>query len=75
MSEGSRNAAVTPREHDNRELLKDLKQMSVGAQKVADGDSDTKNAQQPSGCYLCHIPHSKLTLPVNGKMRKCAICK
>lgn len=77
MSEGSRNASITPRDHDNRDLLKDLKQLSVGSHKgtVAESESDTNNAQIPSGCYLCHIPHSKLTLPVNGKMKKCAVCK
>lgn len=75
MSEGSRNAAATPRDHDNREFSKDSKQMNIGPQKDADGDADTKNAQQPTGCYLCHIPHSKLTLPVSGKMRKCSVCK
>lgn len=76
MSEGSRNASITPRDHDNRDLLKDLKQMSIGSQKVTvDSDSDTNSAQIPSGCHLCHIPHSRLTLPVNGKMKKCAVCK
>lgn len=76
MSEGSRNASITPRDHDNRDLLKDLRQMSIGSQKVTiDSDSDISSAQIPSGCNLCHIPHSRLTLPVNGKMKKCAICK
>lgn len=76
MSEGSRNASITPRDHDNRDVLKDFKQTSIGSQKViVDSDTETNNAQIPSGCYLCHIPHSKLTLPVNGKMKKCAVCK
>lgn len=75
MSEGTRNAAITPRDPENRDFLKDVRQMSIGSQKVGDNESDTKNAHTPTGCYLCHIPHSKLTLPVNGKMRKCAVCK
>lgn len=74
--EGSRNASITPRDHDNRDILKDFKQMN--SQKPAvdnDNDTETNNAAQiPSGCHLCHIPHSKLTLPVNGKMKKCAVC-
>lgn len=66
--------SVTPREND-REVVKDLRHMSVSSQKAVDSDSETASAHVPTGCFLCHIPHSKLILPVNGKMRKCAICK
>lgn len=31
--------------------------------------------QTPTGCELCHITYNKHTLPVNGKMKKCAVCK
>lgn len=67
------------------ELSKDLKQMHVsqknGGDSVAiDAETATHNvinlpAATPTGCSLCHIPYSKLALPVNGKMRKCSVCK
>lgn len=44
------------------------------AQRVSETDLDI-GTQIPTGCSLCHIPHIKLTLPVNGKMKKCAVCK
>ncbi|XP_055305715.1 C2 domain-containing protein 5 isoform X2 [Sitodiplosis mosellana] len=78
MSEASKppSAAillVTPKDTD-RDLSKDLKHMNLSTQKGINSDSET-TAQIPSGCSLCHIPHSKFTLPVNGKMKKCAVCK
>lgn len=76
MSEGTnkQSTGLTPRGSD-RDIMKDLKQMNIGSQKTIDSDSETIVPHVPSGCSLCHIPHSKLTLPVNGKMQKCAICK
>lgn len=62
--------AATPRDND-RDLAKELKSMNL----AAESDSETITAQIPTGCFLCHIPHSKFTLPVNGKMKKCAVCK
>lgn len=75
INEGSRNSSITPRDHDNRDMLKDFKQISIGSQKGAvDSDSEVNNAQIPSGCNLCHIPHGKIAA-VNGQMKKCAVCK
>lgn len=75
-SQSTTAAAVpaTPKDGD-RDLLKDLKHMNVGPQKVIEAEPDINAAQIPTGCFLCHIPHSKLTLPVSGKMKKCAVCK
>lgn len=77
MSEASKppSAAIlsgTPKDMD-RDLLRDLKHMNISSQKGFESDSETGHI--PSGCSLCHIPHSKFTLPVNGKMKKCAVCK
>lgn len=77
MSEGSKppSASVmspTPRDNE-RDIFKDVKNNN-GTPAKLDNDVDS-NAQVPSGCGLCHIPHSKLILPVNGKMKKCAVCK
>lgn len=66
------------------DLSKDLKQVHVsqknGSETVAnETETATHNANNtaasPTGCSLCHIPYSKLALPVNGKMRKCSVCK
>lgn len=75
-SQSTTAAAVpaTPKDGD-RDLLKDFKHMNVGPQKVIEAEPDINAAQIPTGCFLCHIPHSKLTLPVSGKMKKCAVCK
>lgn len=59
----------------DRENSKDSKRMSFCSQKGFDSDTETVIGQVPTGCSLCHIPHSKFTLPVNGKMKKCAVCK
>lgn len=64
--------SLTPRDND-RDLVKDLRHMNISTQKTIESDSET--AALPTGCFLCHIPHSKLILPVSGKMRKCAVCK
>lgn len=80
MSEGGKPQsaalipATTPKDSE-RDLLKELKHLNVGPQKAAEFDSEATSAQIPTGCFLCHIPHSKLTLPVSGKMKKCAVCK
>lgn len=63
---------VTSKDAD-RDILKDF--MDDNSQRTSDSDTDTVIAQVPTGCFLCHIPYSKLTLPVNGKMKKCSICK
>lgn len=68
------SVSVTPKDGD-RDLLKDFKHMNVGPQKVIEAESDINATQIPTGCFLCHIPHSKLVLPVSGKMKKCAVCK
>lgn len=67
------------------ELSKDLKQMHVsqkngGDSTANDVEAATNNVNNassttPTGCSLCHIPYSKLALPVNGKMKKCSVCK
>lgn len=75
MSEGSKaQSSATPRDND-RDVAKDIRHMSISSQKGVDSDPETVTAQVPTGCFLCHIPHSKLILPVNGKMKKCSVCK
>lgn len=68
----------TPKDTD-RDVMKDMKNMTLNAQKINENDARNSDAdfcsQIPTGCTLCHIPHSKLPLPVNGKMKKCAVCK
>lgn len=75
MSEGTKpQSSVTPRDND-RDVTKELRHASFSSQKAVDSDSETVTAHCPTGCFLCHIPHSKLILPVHGKMKKCAVCK
>lgn len=67
------------------ELSKDLKQMHVSQKngidlsandvETATNNVNNSSSTTPTGCSLCHIPYSKLALPVNGKMKKCSVCK
>lgn len=67
------------------ELTKDSKQMHLSQKNgvdlaANDVETATNNVNSlpsatPTGCSLCHIPYSKLALPVNGKMKKCSVCK
>lgn len=69
----------------DNDLSKDLKQMHVsqknGGESAANDveivlpNVNSVTSTTPTGCSLCHIPYSKLALPVNGKMRKCSVCK
>lgn len=59
------------------DLSRDMRSMHLsGQQKLYESDKNGDNdAQMPSGCSLCHIPPNKIVLPVNGKMKKCSVCK
>lgn len=67
------------------EISKDLKQMHVSQKNSGDpatnevetatNNVNSSSSATPTGCSLCHIPYSKLALPVNGKMKKCSVCK
>lgn len=69
----------------DNDLSKDLKQMHISQKNGGDSAGNDVEATAtninnlpaatPAGCSLCHIPYSKLALPVNGKMKKCAVCK
>lgn len=69
----------------DNELTKDSKQMHLSQKNGVDSatnDIETatnsvnnSSSATPTGCSLCHIPYSKLALPVNGKMKKCSVCK
>lgn len=76
MCEGNKNAVLTATSKDNDQTNRNA---NAGPIKSNDTEKNIENdsigSQIPSGCSLCHIPYSKIALPVNGKMRKCAVCK
>lgn len=58
-----------------KELTKDFKNLYTTQKSDSDKSESEGASQNTLGCNLCHIPYSKLGLPVTGKMRKCAVCK
>lgn len=78
MSEANKVTTVPVTSRDN-DMVKDVRNMNMGPQNVIEadknGDNDGNAVQIPIGCSLCHIPQNKIGLPVNGKMKKCAVCK
>lgn len=62
-----------------KDSTKEMRQCSVNEADKLDNNSianqNNGNVQTSTGCSLCHVTYTKLSLPVNGKMRKCAVCK
>lgn len=87
-SEANKGQAValipTPKEVD-KDIAKDLKNLNVNkkngeldkseSEAALNNNNQNSTNQIPLGCSLCHIPYSKLALPVNGKMKKCYVCR
>lgn len=65
------------KESAEKDIINEMKQLNVNETEKFENilNQNHSNSHTPTGCSLCHITYNKLSLPVNGKMKKCAVCK